>query len=166
MHEVRGENIQLINIHFISYLTTNTVKYSIKINSTQLSNNHTNPPINSVASLPGRLLLRYLDGIHDFESCIQSIIQSGRWPGNKVIGTYVIDSESEEAAAYSASMLGTPMGSEIECCCPCEVRLEVDVIPLFLSTTVLFFGSLLVRYRLQCYCQLAHRTMRILNSNC
>ena len=105
----------------------------------------TNQPINSVASFPGRLLLHFLDGIHDFESCMQSIMQSGRWPGNKAIGTYVIDSESEEAAA---SMLGTPMGSEIECCCPCEVRLEVDVIPHFLSTTVLFFGSLLVRHRL------------------
>jgi len=69
---------------------------------------------------------------------MQSIMQSGRWPGNKAIGTYVIDSESEEAAASSASMLGTPMGSEIECCCPCEVRLEVEVVPLLLSTTVLF----------------------------
>jgi len=78
---------------------------------------------------------------------MQSIMQSGRWPGNKAIGTYVSDSESEEAAASSASMLGTPMGSEIECC-SCEVRFEVDVIPLFLSTTVLFFGYLLVRHRL------------------
>ena len=40
---------------------------------------------------------------------MQSIMQSGRWPGNKAIGTYVIDSESKEAAASSASMLGTPM---------------------------------------------------------
>ena len=107
----------------------------------------TNQPINYVASFPGRLLLHFLDGIHDFESCMQSITQSGRQPCNKAIA-YVIDSESEAAAASSASMLGTPMGSEIECCCPYEVRLELDVIPPFLSTTVLFFGSLLVRYRL------------------
>jgi len=34
---------------------------------------------------------------------------SGRWPGNKAIGTHIIYSESEEATASSASMLGMPM---------------------------------------------------------
>jgi len=36
---------------------------------------------------------------------------SGRWPGNKAIGTHIIYSESEEATASSASMLGMLMGS-------------------------------------------------------
>ena len=40
---------------------------------------------------------------------MQSSKQSGRQPGNKAIGIRVIYSESEEAAASSASMLGTPM---------------------------------------------------------
>jgi len=40
-----------------------------------------------------------------FESCVWS----GRQPGNEAISTLVIYSESEEAAASSASMLGTPM---------------------------------------------------------
>jgi len=34
---------------------------------------------------------------------------SGRWPGNEAICMLVIYSESEEAAASSASMLGMPM---------------------------------------------------------
>jgi len=32
-----------------------------------------------------------------------------RWPGNEAYGMRVIYSESEEAPASSASMLGTPM---------------------------------------------------------
>ena len=40
---------------------------------------------------------------------MRAITQSGRWPGNEAIGAHVIYSESEEAAASSASMLGTPM---------------------------------------------------------
>ena len=40
---------------------------------------------------------------------MRSITRSGRQPGNEAIGTRVIYSESEEAAASSASMLGTPM---------------------------------------------------------
>ena len=45
---------------------------------------------------------------------MQSITQSGRWPGNEAIGTRVIYSESEEAPASSASMLGTPMNFNLE----------------------------------------------------
>jgi len=63
----------------------------------------------SVASFPGRLPLRFLDHMRDFESCMRSITRSGRRPGNEAIGTCVIYSESEEAPASSASMLGTPM---------------------------------------------------------
>jgi len=37
------------------------------------------------------------------------IMWSGRWPGKEAIGTHVIYSKSEEAAASSASMLGMPM---------------------------------------------------------
>ena len=40
---------------------------------------------------------------------MQSSTRSRRQPGNKAIGMRVIYSESEEAAASSASMLGTPM---------------------------------------------------------
>ena len=40
---------------------------------------------------------------------MQSITLSGRWPGNEVIGTRDIYSESEEVAASSASMLGMPI---------------------------------------------------------
>jgi len=36
-------------------------------------------------------------------------MRSRKWPGNEAIGTHVIYSESEEALASSASMLGTPM---------------------------------------------------------
>jgi len=49
---------------------------------------------------------------------MRAITQSRRWPGNEAIGTNVIYSESEEAAASSASMLGTPMESSIWLC-PC-----------------------------------------------
>ena len=45
---------------------------------------------------------------------MQAITQSGRWPGNEAIGTHVIYSESEEAAASSASMLGTPMATAVQ----------------------------------------------------
>ena len=44
-----------------------------------------------------------------FQPCVQSITQSRRWPGNEPISMHVIYSESEEAAASSASMLGTPV---------------------------------------------------------
>jgi len=54
--------------------------------------------------------------MRDFESCMQSITWSGRWPDNKAIGTRVIYSESEEAPASSASMLGTPMHSSTGIC--------------------------------------------------
>ena len=63
----------------------------------------------SVASFLGRLLLCFLDCIHVCESCVQSIMQNGRWPVGEDIGTDIIYSESEEVAASSASMLGTPM---------------------------------------------------------
>jgi len=38
-----------------------------------------------------------------------SVTRSGRQPGNEAIGTRVIYSESDEAPASSASMLGMPM---------------------------------------------------------
>ena len=44
-----------------------------------------------------------------FQPCVQSITQSRRQPGNEPISMHVIYSESEEAAASSASMLGTPV---------------------------------------------------------
>ena len=69
----------------------------------------TNQPITSAVSFPDRLPLRFLDYLRDFESCMRAITQSGRWPGNEAIGTHVIYSESEEAAASSASVVGTPM---------------------------------------------------------
>jgi len=40
---------------------------------------------------------------------VQSITWSRRQPGNEAVSMRVIYSESEEAAASSASMLGTPM---------------------------------------------------------
>ena len=40
---------------------------------------------------------------------MQSIARSRRQPGNEAVSMRVIYSESEEAAASSASMLGTPM---------------------------------------------------------
>jgi len=40
-------------------------------------------------------------------------MQSGKWPGNEVIGTHIIYSESEEAATPSASMLGMAMSSTL-----------------------------------------------------
>ena len=47
--------------------------------------------------------------MQDFESCMRSITRSGRRPGTEALGTCVIYSESEEAPASYASMLGTPM---------------------------------------------------------
>ena len=44
-----------------------------------------------------------------FESCMRSITWSGRRPGNEAIGTRIIYSESEKAAASTVSMLGIPM---------------------------------------------------------
>jgi len=40
---------------------------------------------------------------------MQSIMRSGRWPGNEAIGMHVIYSKGKEAVSSSASMLGTPM---------------------------------------------------------
>jgi len=79
--------------------------------SARLSNNHTNQPITSVALLPVHLPFCYLDLIRDFESCMRSITQTGRQLGNEAIGIRDNNyhSESEEAAASFASMLGTPI---------------------------------------------------------
>ena len=67
--------------------------------------NHTNQPITSIASFPRCLPFCFLDRICDFKSCMRSITRSRRRPGNEAIGTLI---KSEEAAASSASMLGTP----------------------------------------------------------
>ena len=44
-------------------------------------------------------LLCFLDCIRDFESCMWSIMQSGRQPGKEAISTHIICSESKDAAA-------------------------------------------------------------------
>ena len=63
----------------------------------------------SIAAFPGSLQLRFLERMQDFESCMWSKKLSGRQPSNEAVGTRIIHSESEEAPATSASMLGTPM---------------------------------------------------------
>ena len=64
------------------------------------------PRLSDPCSAPA---LRFLGRTREFELCIRSSTRSGRRPDNKTIGMRVIYSEGEEAAASSASMLGTPM---------------------------------------------------------
>jgi len=49
--------------------------------------------------VPGLSRSAFIDHIGDFESCMWSIMQSGRWPGNEAKGTRI---KGEEAAASSA----------------------------------------------------------------
>ena len=64
------------------------------------------PRLSDPCSAPA---LSFLDLTREFELCVRSSTRSGRRQGNKAIGMRVIYSESEEAAASSASMPGTPM---------------------------------------------------------
>jgi len=78
-----------------------------------------------------------------------AITQSGRWPGNEAIGMHVIYSESEEAAASSASMLGTLM------------TIQHFVVPYQHSKNITTY---ILKVRLDCLTCTSRRTIDSINS--